>query len=135
MVGGRLLEYLDGRLRQIMGIRHSEEKAIFGNVSVMAVGDFHQLPPIGASSLVLPSTHYGNALFRDNFQLIELTEVMRQKDDALFASALNSLRIKRKDETIRHEIDDMLKNRVDQPDEPETALNVFGTQGRVFRKI
>ena len=130
MVGGRLLEYLDGRLRQIMGIRHSEEKAIFGNVSVLAVGDFHQLPPIKASSLILPLAYYGNVLFRDNFQSIELTEVMRQKDDALFASALNSLRIRQKNETMRHEIDDMLKTRVDQPDEPVTALNIFGTHAK-----
>ena len=55
---------------------------------------------------------------------------MRQKDDALFASALNSLRIRQKNETMRHEIDDMLKTRVDQPDEPVTALNIFGTHAK-----
>ena len=131
MVGGRLLEYLDSRLRQIMGVRHSEEEAIFGNVSVLAVGDFYQLPPVGASPLVLPSTFFGNALFRDNFQLVELTEVMRQKDDALFANALNNLRIKKKEACMKPDIDEMLKSRVDQTDVPVTALHVFGTNAQV----
>ena len=32
MVGGRMFEYLDGRLCQIMVLRQEEEEAIFGNV-------------------------------------------------------------------------------------------------------
>ena len=58
MVGGRMLEYSDGRLCQIMGIRHSDEKAIFGNVSVLDVGDSQQLTPVGDGPVILQSTHY-----------------------------------------------------------------------------
>ena len=49
MVGGRMFEYLDGRLCQIMVLRQEEEEAIFGNVSILAVRDFHQLPPAWAN--------------------------------------------------------------------------------------
>lgn len=41
MVGSRLLCQVDSRLRQIMGRNES-----FGGISVLAVGDLHQLPPV-----------------------------------------------------------------------------------------
>ena len=36
-------------------------------------------------------------LWIDNFELDELTKIMRQKDDAKFAEILNRLRVRKKD--------------------------------------
>ncbi|XP_071953317.1 uncharacterized protein [Antedon mediterranea] len=43
MVNQRLLWYIHGRLRQIKQVRNDSP---FGNISVIAVGDFYQLPPV-----------------------------------------------------------------------------------------
>ena len=128
MVSGRLFEYLEGRLRLIIGVSHLSDSGIFGNGSILAVGDFYQLAPVMAESLVLPSTWFGNQLFRENFQFVELTQVMRRKDDAMFANMLNSLRISDKNEPLSDEIDCMLRSRENLPDEPDMALLVFGTK-------
>ena len=41
MVGSRMLSRVDTRLRQIMG-----KNECYGGVSVLAVGDLNQLPPV-----------------------------------------------------------------------------------------
>lgn len=46
MVDHKLLTYIHGRLCQL---KHSKKP--FGNVSILAVGDFYQLPPVRASPL------------------------------------------------------------------------------------
>ena len=125
MVGTRLLEYLDGRLRQIMGKSYSSRAGAFGGVSVVAVGDFYQLAPIPRSPIIVSSLQYGSQLFRDNFKLTELDEVMRQRDDAVFARALNKLRVKSKNTEIDPDIDAMLKTRANIVDVPTRALHVY----------
>ncbi|XP_026187397.1 uncharacterized protein LOC113145179 [Mastacembelus armatus] len=74
MVHHKLLAYIHGRLRQI---KQSGDFSPFGNISVIAVGDFYQLPPV-----------HGKALYVDNlgvnfwthiFKVAELTTIMRQK--------------------------------------------------------
>jgi len=71
---------------------------LFGGVSVLAVGDLYQLPPVARSPIF---KHYNNdslanlygSLWCKLFQLIQLGVTMRQKDYVLFASALNRIRI------------------------------------------
>ena len=53
---------------------------------------------------------------------------MPNDDDAMFANILNSLRIRDKNVPFSDEIDCMLQSRENLPDEPETALHVFGTK-------
>jgi hypothetical protein len=92
MVGATILKYLDERLRQIFQTPYE----MFGGVSILAVGDFNQLPPVG-DSMIFQTTK------RDEYEIIagpcrwrmfsiyELNEIMRQKDDLQFARALNNL--------------------------------------------
>ncbi|XP_071943845.1 uncharacterized protein [Antedon mediterranea] len=68
MVNQRLLWYIHGRLRQIKQVRNDSP---FGNISVIAVGDFYQLPPVMGSSLYKDTLE--SSLWIDNFkQAIEM---------------------------------------------------------------
>lgn len=77
----------------------------FGGISELVVGDLHQLPPVGDRKVFKPLKNPNNnaigALLGpvselwENFKYFELTEVMRQKDDADFVNALNNLVIGR----------------------------------------
>lgn len=69
----------------------------FGGKSVIVVGDFYQLRPVGDSFVFMPRktkdqlpSLVGNYLWQ-KFVIFELTEIMRQKDDLKFAEALERL--------------------------------------------
>jgi hypothetical protein len=71
----------------------------FAGRSIIVVGDFAQLRPIGGSYVFQPKDKSTAALV-DNpqwkpFQMYELTEIMRQKDDLQFAEALGRLSVGR----------------------------------------
>ena len=95
MVSNALLRYIDLRLRDI-----KSSNKVFGGVSVICFGDLYQLPP----------THYGYVftdidrfedvdslddtnVWQTYFKMYQLTEMMRQKEDADFAKLLNRLRV------------------------------------------
>ena len=89
MVGFTMFQQVDARLQQIM-----RSKQPFGGISVLVLGDFNQLRPVGDKYIFQFNNSY-NALV-DNplwslFQLFELTEIMRQKEDKLFAAALGNI--------------------------------------------
>lgn len=73
-----------------------QNKLPFGGVSVIAVGDLYQLPPVMQKKIYdNPSfglTNMVNHIWRSNFDLYELTEIMRQKGDQKFAELLNRVR-------------------------------------------
>ncbi|KAL3987964.1 antigen [Sarotherodon galilaeus] len=76
MVSRHLFAYVDARLKQIKGTRRP-----FGGMSVIAVGDFYQLPPVRQSKPLCVHDPSEIDLWREHFQMITLTEIMRQKDD------------------------------------------------------
>jgi hypothetical protein len=89
MVGFTMFQQVDARLQQIM-----KSKEPFGGISVIVFGDFNQLRPVGDKYIFQFNNSY-NALV-DNplwsrFALFELTEIMRQKDDKIFAIALSNM--------------------------------------------
>ncbi|CAF0843236.1 unnamed protein product [Adineta ricciae] len=89
MVGFTMFQHVDARLQQIM-----RNKKPFGGISVIVLGDFNQLRPVGDKYIFQYNNSY-NALV-DNplwtlFELFELTEIMRQKDDKAFAISLSNL--------------------------------------------
>ena len=93
MVGSRILSRVNNRLKQIFDTSND-----FGGISIICVGDFHQLRPVKDSYVFqVPSNtkesyeHLVGPYLWEKFSFIELTEIMRQKDDKQFAQALNNL--------------------------------------------
>ena len=93
MMGSQILEYVHKRLGQL---KHNKE--LFGGICILAVGDFYQLPPVKAGSPICVPNKCG--LWMDNFKCVDLTEIMRQRDDAVFAALLNRLRVKERNESL-----------------------------------
>ncbi|XP_071145215.1 uncharacterized protein [Mytilus edulis] len=126
MVGQRSLLYINERLRQIK----QSGNAPFGNICVIAVGDFFQLPPVKQKCIydIRPESSF--PLWSSNFSLVELKQVMRQKDDLVFAHLLNRLRVKRKDQHISLRDEALLKSCENHTITPET-LHIFGTNKEV----
>ena len=95
MVGCNMLREIHKRLKQIKGV---SDDAVFGGVSILPVGDLYQLPPVGQAPLFNTLSEcyaqlYGSgSLWRDNFLMVELTEVMRQKGDSAFSELLCRVR-------------------------------------------
>ncbi|KAK3909606.1 ATP-dependent DNA helicase [Frankliniella fusca] len=107
MVSYDMMEVINLRLQQIF-----ENNLPFGSVSLICLGDFNQLPPIYSTPVYQPSKdtmsilsnasneitvihseHGSNETFymsklRSLFELYELTQFMRQKNDLKFAAAL-----------------------------------------------
>ena len=89
MVGLTMFQQIDACLQQIMKITKP-----FGGMSVIVLGDFNQLRPVGDKYIFQFNNSY-DALV-DNplwslFEFFELIEIMRQKDDKAFAIALSNL--------------------------------------------
>ena len=91
MVGHGMLNFISERLKQI---KNSNKP--FGNVSVIVIGDLFQLKPVFDrwifENLAAQYGALATNLWKDHFQMYELTEIMRQKDDLEFANMLNRLR-------------------------------------------
>ena len=91
MVGSDMLSYLYLRLQEVKGNRQP-----FGGIHVLLVGDLFQLRPVGDSWIFANrSGDYSPLaanLWQEFFKMFELTEIMRQKDDAPFAEILNRIR-------------------------------------------
>ncbi|XP_059178285.1 uncharacterized protein LOC131957470 [Physella acuta] len=81
---------VDSRLRQLLN-----KDLPFGGIPVIVVGDFNQIPPVLAQYVFEEpkkdlASLAGNTLW-PLFELYELTEIMRQKDDWKFAKALGGI--------------------------------------------
>ena len=83
------------RLQQIKGV---SDDLTFGSVSILAVGDLYQLPPVAQAPLFstvsdcYAQLYRSGSLWIDEFQLIELDEIMRQRGDGTFAELLCRVR-------------------------------------------
>ncbi|KAE8291439.1 ATP-dependent DNA helicase PIF1 [Larimichthys crocea] len=127
MVSKELFAYVHWRFQQIKGNRKP-----FGGMSVLAVGDFYQLPPLGKSKPLCVYEEGVLDIWKDNFQMVNLTQIMRQKDDLVFAELLNRLRVKRKMEALTDEDRALLtKTVIDIKDCPLDALHIFATNKEV----
>ena len=128
MVGCNLLLLLHKRLKQIKNV---PDTVMFGDVSILAVGDLYQLPPVGQAPLFsivrdgsLASLHGSGSMWRDLFEMIELDEIMRQRGDRVFTELLCRVRVNQ----CTEEDICILKSRVTEPtspDYPVDALHVY----------
>ena len=127
MVSKPLFAYVDARLKQIKG-----SPKPFGGMSVLAVGDFYQLPPVRQSKPLCVFNPSEIDLWWERFQMITLTEIMRQKDDVAFAEMLNRIRVKCKTDELSQEDRDLLSQTITAPDQcPTDVLHIFATNKRV----
>lgn len=127
MVYKRLLYYIHERLVQI-----KKKREPFGGVSVIAVGDFYQLPPVKQRKderLYKDNPTYPEDFWVENFRKVELTEVMRQKKDMSFAVTLNLLRTRERNQPLTDQTKSMLSQCVREG--PEDALHIYATNDEV----
>ena len=125
MVGADTLYHIHRRLEEITG--HTGQDVTFGNVTIIAVGDLYQLPPV-CRNFVFDHPNDSYAHLADplwyEFKLAELTQVMRQKDDTKFAELLNRVRTA----TCSEQDIATLKSREIKPDSlnyPHNSLHVY----------
>ena len=134
MIGAQQLYTIHRRLMEIKGVTSSS--TYFGGVSIFAVGDLYQLPPVCEKPVFAlpksPLARLAGSIWMQLFKLYHLEQIMRQKDDIDFALALN--RIRTQDHT--HEDIAMLQSRVispEHPDYPHDALHLFADNKHVHQ--
>ncbi|CAG4932245.1 unnamed protein product [Parnassius apollo] len=91
MLGSRTFHQINRRLQQIF---HSS--TFFSGISVIVAGDFRQLPPVGDNWVFQaksqnPLAEIAGTPLWDLFVLTELKEIMRQRDNVAFETALNNM--------------------------------------------
>ncbi|XP_041961680.1 uncharacterized protein LOC121719960 [Alosa sapidissima] len=123
MVDHRLLAYIHGRLRQI---KQTGDYSLFAKVSLICVGDFFQLKPVKGTPLF--AENKGANLWDNNFEVAELTKVVRQ-ENAAFAEMLNRLRVRKKNEPLTD--CDVLTLRQRETGEESTDIHVYATNAEV----
>ena len=96
MLGSSMLLDIHKRLNEILVQPHD---VLFGNISLLAVGDLYQLPPVGQppvfstmSRYTLASLYGSGSLWREHFKMLELDEIMRQRGDVEFVELLGRVR-------------------------------------------
>ena len=127
MVGQRVFLYVSERLRQIK----QSGTALFGNTCVIAVGDFYQLPPVKQKCLYDIRLDNFFPLWSSNFLLVELNQIMRQKDDSNFSKLLNRLRVKKKTEHLLQADRSNNLESCKQHLVPSDTLHIFATNKQV----
>ena len=127
MVGSGMFNFLDLRLQQIMGTKEP-----FGGLSIITVGDLFQLKPVFDHWIFENSndgyTALATNLWQQYFQMFELSEVMRQRDDKDFAEILNRIREgKHTEADIGVLKERILKLSPQHPDYPINSTHLFST--------
>jgi len=93
MVGATMLANIHERLQAITSL---PADIPFGGISIFAVGDLQQLPPVCDPPVFgcAKDPYYALAdLWNSNFKMFELKEIMRQKNDERFAQLLSRVRL------------------------------------------
>ncbi|HLP35109.1 MAG TPA: DUF6570 domain-containing protein [Amoebophilaceae bacterium] len=132
MIGLKFLSYVSQRIKEAQNDTSSKS---FGNVSVVLVGDFFQLDPVGEMSLITPAFKFkttadpqgnlmtGKVIFSKEFlNVIILSEQMRQADDPDYVKILKNLRYG----IGTTENYDYLMKKIIKPG--ETSVDVFRTR-------
>ncbi|KXJ10654.1 ATP-dependent DNA helicase PIF1 [Exaiptasia diaphana] len=129
MVSNSMLLYIHQRLKEIFGTPNS---LLFAGISVIAFGDLYQLPPIGRKPVF---EQFKNDLYNLShpwmqFLFVELTEIMRQKNDNSFIELLNRIRTCSQTEEDIQTVNTRLISPSDQ-DYPSDALHIWAENNPV----
>ena len=93
MVSSVLFYQVHQRLNEIFGV---STNLPFAGLPFFVFGDLYQLPPVKGAP-IYSSTHnvkgYLSLQLWNNFEVVELTKVMRQRGDLEFRSFLNNIRV------------------------------------------
>ena len=104
MVSSVLFFQVNLRLTEIF--RYSGKEP-FAGLPVIVCSDFYQLPPVKGSPIHSRTTSVKGFLALDlwkKFQMVELTEVTRQRGDRDFIWVLNKIREGNIDEDVAHNL-------------------------------
>ena len=134
MIGAETLYKIHMRLQEIKGLNYLDTR--FGNVTIIAVGDLYQIPPLKDKKIYdTPGSNFDpnlislhGSLWQEIFNFHELKHIVRQKDQQ-FAQLLNRVR----EAQITEEDEATLKQRVTTLDNPThftDALHVYGTNNQ-----
>ena len=104
MLEPRVLQMIDQILKLLRGCPSKP----FGGIQVIAVGDFHQLPPVAPGPVMF--AFEADAWKSGQIETIQLTQCFRQKD-AVFVNLLNRMRT----QTLTREDIVLLHNHVVHP--------------------
>ena len=123
ILSNNFLYYIHLRLNEIFGTTKIEP---FAGVTILAVGDFFQLPPVGGSPVY---AEYKNTWQNLNslwklFKIFELTEVMHQRGGSQLIDLLSNVRTANLN---LHNIN-MIQSRIMQPEDanyPKDALHIY----------
>ena len=112
---------INERLKQI-----KRNDSPFGKVSILAVGDFYQIAPVGDTMLCKDDKGDLCQSQWDFSKLWNLSEIMRQRDDLEFAQVLNTMRTRLKSEIIQDKDIQLLKSRcVTDGNAPNDVLHIY----------
>ena len=130
MVSSVLVFQVNQRLTEI--VRYSGKEP-FAGLPVIVLSDFYQLPPEKGSPVYSSATSVKGFLALDlwkKFQMVELTELKRQRGDHDFIRVLNKIRKGNIDEDLEH----TLKARyLETKSYPEHAVHMFAENKPVKR--
>ena len=127
MVKSNMLLQIHKRLQQLKG---RGDESTFGDVSILAVGDLFQLRPVAQQHVfaqvgdVYATLYRSGSLGRDEFTMIELDEIMRQREDGQFAQLFCRVHTS----TCTEQDIDMLRSRDiedDDPNYPHDSIHVY----------
>ena len=100
MTGNDTWRTCEGRFRDGKHItKENYTNSAYGNVNVIATGDFFQLPPVmqdyvfDQSKRQNPLEVFSRHIWKDYFYLHELTEIVRQQGDPTFAEIMSRVRL------------------------------------------
>ena len=114
-----------------------QNDSVFGNLSLVLLGDLMQLKPIRGSYICqMPKYEKYRQVFEllplwKMFETIELEINHRQGDDKRYAELLNRLRFKSKDEDISEEDLKLLNSRISSRNVDDDVTKVFGKNASV----
>ena len=124
-----LFKQINDRLQQI-----KKNSNPFGNVHIILVGDLFQLEPVSHTWIFKNLCEgYGPLavnLWNAYFDMYELTQIMRQKDDQKYAELLNRLR---EGNQTQADVDELTKRIIPATDPvyPHEAPHIFRTNAEV----